>query len=46
MLKSIKGFDLGDVRASKITSEDIVTFAKNLNQTRTPQTVLKYLPHL
>ncbi|WP_303831001.1 tyrosine-type recombinase/integrase [Asticcacaulis taihuensis] len=46
VLRSIKSFDLAEMNASEVTSEDIVAFAKELTKTRSPQTAGNYLSHL
>jgi integrase len=46
VLKAIKAFGIANMRASKITSEDLVSLARDLNKTRTPQTVGNYMSHL
>src|SRR5262249_50664340 len=44
VLRTIKGYDIADIRFSKITSADIVAFAHALPVA--PQTVQNYLSHL
>lgn len=44
VLRTIKTYDLADMRCSEITSSDIVAFAQSL--TSKPQTVKNYLSHL
>lgn len=47
VLEAIKAYDIADKRAEEITSDDIVTFARQLGAGgRQPQTVLNYLSHL
>lgn len=47
VLRSIKGYDLGDLDAADVGSEDIVAFARELAATgMKPQTVQNYLSHL
>lgn len=47
VLKAIKSYDLGDLEAADVRSEDIVTFARDLAATGIkPQTVQNYLSHL
>ncbi|ETX26647.1 hypothetical protein RISW2_21600 [Roseivivax isoporae LMG 25204] len=46
VLRAIKADGISDMDCAKITSEDIVTFARRLGQTREPQTVGNYLSHL
>jgi hypothetical protein len=44
VLRTIKGYDIADMRCSEITSADLVSFAKSLPVS--PQTVQNYLSHL
>lgn len=46
VLETIKKFDLADIEASDVKSEDIVRFARELSKTVKPQTVGNYLSHL
>src|SRR5690606_26239093 len=47
VLRSIKKFDLADIDAADVQSDDIVTFARALSATgMKPQTVQNYLSHL
>ena len=44
VLRTIKGYDIADMRCSEITSADLVSFARSLPVA--PQTVQNYLSHL
>ena len=44
VLKTIKKYDIAEMRCSEITSADVVSFAKTLRVS--PQTVQHYLSHL
>lgn len=46
VLRSIKEYDIANLRAEAIGSADIVAFARELAQERKPQTVANYLSHL
>lgn len=46
VLEAIKDFDIADLAADAVTSEDIVRFARELGTVRKPQTVGNYLSHL
>ena len=46
VLKAIKGYDLANMDVGKITSSDVVAFARVLVKDRKPQTVSNYLSHL
>ena len=46
VLKTIKSSDLGERRCSDITSQTLVAFARELNQTVEPQTCSNYFSHL
>jgi integrase len=46
VLRTIKNSDLGDLKCSDITSQALVSFAKDLTQTVEPQTCANYFAHL
>jgi integrase len=46
VLKAIKNSDLGDTKCSKITSNKLVSFARDLNKEVEPQTCGNYFSHL
>lgn len=46
VLETIKKYDLADIEAADVKSEDIVRFARELSKTVKPQTVGNYLSHL
>lgn len=46
VLDTIKKYDIADLEAADITSEDVVRFARELSKTVKPQTVQNYLSHL
>ncbi len=46
MLKAIKNSDLGETKCSDITSNMLVSFAQDLNQSVEPQTCGNYFSHL
>jgi integrase len=46
VLKSIKNSDLGDAKCSEITSNKLVSFARDLNNNVEPQTCGNYFSHL
>ena len=46
VLKTIKNSDLGDIKCSDITSQTLVSFAKDLTRNVEPQTCGNYFSHL
>ena len=46
VLKTVKSSDLGEKRCGDITSQTLVAFARELNQTVEPQTCSNYFSHL
>ena len=46
VLKTIKNSDLGDIKCSDITSQTLVSFAKDLTKNVEPQTCGNYFSHL
>ena len=46
VLKTIKNSDLGDIKCSEITSQALVSFAKQLTRNVEPQTCGNYFSHL
>jgi len=46
VLRSLKKYDIADIEASEVASEDIVRLAQQLGQSMKPQTVQNYLSHL
>lgn len=46
VLKSIKGYDIAEMRCSQIRSADVIAFARSLVRKVQPQTVANYLSHL
>ncbi len=46
VLRSIKKYDIADMDAATIRSDDIVAFAKELSEGRQPSTVGNYISHL
>lgn len=46
VLSAIKGYEIGELLAGDVGSEDIVRFARQLSATVKPQTVQNYLSHL
>lgn len=46
VLRSIKKYDIADMDAAAIRSDDIVAFAKELSEGRQPSTVGNYISHL
>jgi integrase len=46
VLKTIKNSDLGEIKCSGITSQTLVSFARDLNKSVTPQTCSNYFSHL
>jgi integrase len=46
VLKTIKDTDLGETKCSHITSEQLVSFARKLNESVEPQTCNNYFSHL
>ena len=46
VLRSIKSYEIAERECADISSSDIYAFARELGQTRKPQTVSNYLSHL
>ena len=46
VLKTIRNSDLGEIKCSELTSHALVSFARDLNKSVTPQTCGNYFSHL
>lgn len=46
VLETIKKFDIGDLGAADVRSDDLVRFARELSAKVQPQTVMNYMSHL